>query len=278
MDQGNSTVGAGRTKAYDLHLHTNHSLDAFTSVDRLLAVARQKQIGIAVTDHTEIRGSVEALEKAKDVEVIPAIEVKARSGVDIMVYFEDADEMVEYYQKVLEPRLGGIHRFIPDISEREIIDGTGRYRCLLSAPHPYAPSRMGLAGVVDSGAVRHDLLERMDLVETENAMMSPRVNRKAKELAAQLKKSCIGGSDAHVPWLVGSGLTLVPQEMTLFQALRSGQTQAVGGNLSHLLSPLIFVSGQLKFLTLPNGWSLLKHNLHVFGDHARRDGSIPETA
>lgn len=268
----------GQTKGYDLHLHTNFSMDAFTSVDRLLQVAAAKHIGIAVTDHSEIRGSVAALERRSTVEIIPAIEVKAANGVDIMVYFEDAQEMVEYYQKVVEPRRQGIHSFIPTLREREIVDGAKPYRCLLSAPHPYAPSRMGLAGVTDSGAVRKDLLERMDLIETQNAMMSPRVNRKAEALAAQLQKPCIGGSDAHVPWLVGSALTVVPQGMTLFQALRSGQTRAIGNGYSHLLSPAIFLAGQARFLTLPHGWPLLKHNVAVFNDHALRDGTRPEPA
>jgi predicted metal-dependent phosphoesterase TrpH len=221
---------------------------------------------------------VEALERADGVEVIPAIEVKAQSGVDVMVYFESADEMVDYYRKVVEPKRQGIHTFIPRLREREIVEGAGAYRCLLSAPHPYAPDRMGLAGVVDSGAVRADLLERMDVIETENAMMPPRTNRRAVELATRLKKPMIGGSDAHVPWMVGSALTVIPKDEPFFAALRAGHCRAVGGTSWHLLSPAVFVAGQAKFLGLPDGWTLLKHNLAVFHDRRLRDGSVPEPA
>lgn len=263
-------------RAFDLHLHTHRSMDAFTSTDELLRVAKAKGIGIAVTDHSEIRGAVEALERADGVEVIPAIEVKAQSGVDVMVYFEDADEMVDYYRTVIEPRRQGIHSFIPALREREIVDGAGRYRCLLSAPHPYAPDRMGLAGVVDSGAVGADLLARMDLIETENAMMPPRINRRAVTLAEKLQKPMVGGSDAHVPWMVGSAVTAIPKDEPFFAALRAGHCRAVGGTAWHLLSPVVFVAGQARFLGQPNGWPLLKHNLEVFRNRSLRDGSKPE--
>lgn len=274
---GSAAIGP-RERAFDLHLHTHRSLDAFTSTDDLLRVAKAKGIGIAVTDHSEIRGAVEALERSDGVEVIPAIEVKARSGVDIMVYFERADDMVDYYRKVIEPRRQGIHSFIPALREREIVDGAKPYACLLSAPHPYAPDRMGLAGVADSGAVGKDLLERMDLIETENAMMPPRTNRRAVALAEQLRKPMIGGSDAHVPWMVGSALTVIPKDEPFFAALRAGRCRAVGGSAWHLASPAVFLAGQAKFLTLPGGWTLLKHNLAVFHDRSLRDGSKPEHA
>ncbi len=275
MSRPNAAIAAGE-RALDLHLHTHHSLDAFTSTNELLRVAKAQGIGIAVTDHSEIRGAVEALEQADGVEVIPAIEVKAASGVDIMVYFESGDEMVDYYRKVVEPRRQGIHTFIPALREREIIDGAGPYRCLLSAPHPYAPDRMGLAGIVDSGAVGADLLERMDVIETENAMMPPRTNRRALTLAKQLRKPMIGGSDAHVPWMVGGALTAIPKDEPFFAALRAGHCRAVGGKAWHLLSPAVFLAGQAKFLSIPGGWELLKHNVAVFHDRSLRDGSKPE--
>ena len=45
----------------DLHMHTDHSPDCATPVEVLLATAREQGLGaIAVTDHNEISGALEA--------------------------------------------------------------------------------------------------------------------------------------------------------------------------------------------------------------------------
>ncbi len=45
----------------DLHMHTDHSHDCATPVEVLLATAREQGLGaIAVTDHNEISGALEA--------------------------------------------------------------------------------------------------------------------------------------------------------------------------------------------------------------------------
>ena len=47
----------------DLHMHTDHSHDCATPVERLLETARDRGLGaIAVTDHNEISGALEARE------------------------------------------------------------------------------------------------------------------------------------------------------------------------------------------------------------------------
>ena len=49
----------------DLHMHTDHSHDCATPVEVLLATAREQGLGaIAVTDHNEISGALEARAKA----------------------------------------------------------------------------------------------------------------------------------------------------------------------------------------------------------------------
>ena len=45
----------------DLHMHTDHSRDCATPVEVLLATARDQGLGaIAVTDHNEVSGALEA--------------------------------------------------------------------------------------------------------------------------------------------------------------------------------------------------------------------------
>src|SRR5204862_5454724 len=61
----------------DLHMHTNHSHDCATTVDKLLEAAKEQGLGaIAVTDHNEISGAREAAARADGIKVIVAEEVK----------------------------------------------------------------------------------------------------------------------------------------------------------------------------------------------------------
>ena len=57
---------ASRLIDVDLHMHTDHSHDCETPVEVLLAAAKEAGLGaIAVTDHNEISGALEASEEAE---------------------------------------------------------------------------------------------------------------------------------------------------------------------------------------------------------------------
>jgi hypothetical protein len=77
----------------DLHMHTDHSPDCATPVEVLLATARAQGLGaIAVTDHNEISGALEARAQARSagVKVIVAEEVKtAGQGEVIGLFIEE---------------------------------------------------------------------------------------------------------------------------------------------------------------------------------------------
>ena len=78
----------------DLHMHTDHSPDCATPVDVLLQTARDRGLGaIAITDHNEISGALEARRIAAemgDIEVIVAEEVKtAGQGEVIGLFLEE---------------------------------------------------------------------------------------------------------------------------------------------------------------------------------------------
>ena len=58
-------------------MHTDHSPDCATPVDTLLDTAKRVGLGaIAITDHNEISGALEARERANGIKVIVAEEVK----------------------------------------------------------------------------------------------------------------------------------------------------------------------------------------------------------
>src|SRR6202011_5100808 len=60
----------------DLHMHTDHSPDCATPVEVLLATARAQGLGaIAVTDHNEISGALEARAQASGSDTHPPVKV-----------------------------------------------------------------------------------------------------------------------------------------------------------------------------------------------------------
>ncbi len=81
---------AGGLIDVDLHMHTDHSHDCATPVEVLLATARDQGLGaIAVTDHNEISGALEAAAKAAEygVKVIVAEEVKTANQGEVIGLF-----------------------------------------------------------------------------------------------------------------------------------------------------------------------------------------------
>ena len=71
----------------DTHFHSRYS-DGADTVEAITAHAREKGIGIAITDHNDIRAAVE-LNRYKNVLSIPGIEITSAEGSHLLVYFYD---------------------------------------------------------------------------------------------------------------------------------------------------------------------------------------------
>src|SRR5688572_2797145 len=73
----------------DLHIHTSYSCDGTASVPAVLAHAKQVGLNVvAITDHDEIKGSLQAFELAPQfgIEVIPGMEITTAEG-DLLALF-----------------------------------------------------------------------------------------------------------------------------------------------------------------------------------------------
>jgi len=166
----------------DLHMHTDHSYDCATPVEVLLAEARSKGLGaIAVTEHNEISGALEAAEKAKGIKVIVGEEVKTATQGEVIGLF--------------------IQEKIPrGMSLQETIAEIKRQGGLVYVPHPF--DRMH--SVPD---YRHllDVLDDIDLIEVFNPRVAiSEFNEEAVRFAAKYRMIAGAGSDAHVPQGLGS--------------------------------------------------------------------------
>jgi hypothetical protein len=166
----------------DLHMHTDHSYDCATPVEVLLAEASQRGLGaIAVTDHNEVSGALEARAKASGIQVIVGEEVKtAEQGEVIGLFIEE---------KI--PR---------GLTLQETIAEIKRQGGLVYVPHPFdrmhaVPDYEHLLGVIDD----------VDAIEVFNPRVAiAEFNEEAVRFAAKYRMIAGAGSDAHVPQGLGS--------------------------------------------------------------------------
>ncbi len=168
----------------DLHMHTDHSHDCATPVEVLLATARDRGLGaIAVTDHNEISGALEAAEKAAEfgVKVIVGEEVKTASQ----------GEVIGLFIKEKIPR---------GLTLAETVAEIKRQGGLVYVPHPF--DRMH---AVPDYEHLLDIIDDIDAIEIYN----PRVaigsfNEEAERFAAKYRIVAGAGSDSHVAQGLGS--------------------------------------------------------------------------
>ena len=166
----------------DLHMHTDHSYDCATPVEVLLAEARQRGLGaIAVTDHNEVSGALEARAKASGIKVIVGEEVKTAAQGEVIGLF--IEERI--------PRGMTLEATIAEIR---------RQGGIVYVPHPF--DRMHS---VPDYAHLLAVLDEIDAIE----LFNPRVaisefNEEAVRFAAKYRIPAGAGSDAHVPQGLGS--------------------------------------------------------------------------
>ena len=188
VPRGNGAVrtrlAARRLIDVDLHMHTDHSSDCATPVDVLLASARTQGLGaIAVTDHNEVSGALDARAKADEygVKVIVGEEVKTATQGEVIGLFLE--------EKI--PRGMTLEQTIAAIRAQ---------RGLVYVPHPFdrmhsVPDYEHLLAVV----------EDVDAIEVFNPRIAiPAYNEEAVRFAGKYRIVGGAGSDSHVAQGLGS--------------------------------------------------------------------------
>jgi glycosyltransferase involved in cell wall biosynthesis len=185
-DRGNGRLRAKLAKRrlidVDLHMHTDHSYDCATPVEVLLAEARSRGLGaIAITDHNEISGALDARSKADGVSVIVAEEVKtADQGEVIGLFIEE--------------------KIARGMTLQDTISEIKRQGGLVYVPHPFDR----LHSVPDYEHLL-DVLDDVDAIEVFNPRVAiTEFNEEAVRFAAKYRIPAGAGSDAHVPQGLGS--------------------------------------------------------------------------
>jgi predicted metal-dependent phosphoesterase TrpH len=192
----------------DMHCHTDHS-DAPVSVADALRHAERKNIGFAVTDHNQVSGSLEAIQRAKTTLVIPGIEVSALDGPHILVYFYSAGDLAEFYKASIEKRKQKSPYLAIRASTSEILEWASGYACVCSAAHPYGYLlfNKGIGRCVEREYLPQELISRFDAIEVISGGMPRSENIRAARMAARYHLGFTGGTDAHLLQDYGRVLT-----------------------------------------------------------------------
>jgi hypothetical protein len=180
----------------DLHIHSIYSIDGTDTIPELLEYAayRDNLDVIAVTDHDDIRGGLEAAELAGNygIEAIPGSEVTTLEGHLLALFIE----------KDIPPRRPLI----------ETIVRVGEMGGLCIVPHPNSPLANSLTHEhIRQAASYSDSSQYLVGMEVftgcllVNSQTSP-----LRSIAHQYHLCEISASDAHVRELIGSGLVRFP--------------------------------------------------------------------
>lgn len=198
----------------ELHSHTRYSPDSLTKLHHLVDQCRKMGIDkIAITDHYEIEGALEAHRRDPDM-VIVGEEALCEEG-ELLCYF--------------------INSVIPKgIALEEAIDRVHDQGGICGPSHPFDPRRHGIGR-----ANIERLAHKLDFVEVFNARTrDPKRNDEARAIAEAYNLPKICASDAHT--LQEVGITRVrlhrgfdgPQDF--LAALRDPQTELITHYSSYL--------------------------------------------
>jgi len=228
----------------DLHIHSIYSWDGTCAVSAVLKQAAHVAHldVIAITDHDEIKGSLEAQELAADygIEVIAGSEITTADGHLLALFIQEkipaGKSLVETVLRVREQ--GGL--------------------CVV--PHPEALGTHSVNRTVLKNALTNNLVaESLRGLEVFNAgLFDHKANTNAELIARENALSRIGSSDSHQLWTIGLGLTLFHGRSAndLRSAIQAGQTDSVVVNQPGI-APIIF-SWLRSHLLRRMGW--VEHN------------------
>jgi predicted metal-dependent phosphoesterase TrpH len=203
----------------DLHMHTDWSHDCSIPAEELLDHAEAIGLGgIAVTDHNVFGGALEAVELARDrdIIVIPGEEVKT----------EDQGEVIGLFLEEEIPR---------GMTFAETVAAIREQGGLVYVPHPFDR----LHSIPDPATLHRHLAE-IDVLEVYNArLLRDSFNDEALRFARKYRLLQGAGSDAHVLQGVGTGAVRMrrfdgPEEFLL--SLRTAEILRRPKSLAYLQS------------------------------------------
>lgn len=193
----------------DMHFHTNSS-DSFTDVPTLMRLAAKRGTGLAITDHNLISGLLRAREENTDVFLVPGMEVSTTDGPHILVYFYSMQELKEFWEAEISPRLRSCPWLaLKDCTTVQLLDLLEGRNCVVSAAHPmgYFKSNKGVEACYLKGYISKETVSRLDAYEVLCSGMLRENNRDAQKAADFHSLKYTAGTDGHLLDEVGNVVT-----------------------------------------------------------------------
>jgi len=162
---------------FDFHIHSSYSLDSILTPAKILDISCRRGLdGIAVADHHTMMGGLKTRDlNRSSLIVIVGSEIKTEWG-DVVCLFLEKEITSKRFLRVVE----------------EVRKQNG----VLVLVHPFWKHTLS-----------DELLSNVDLIEVFNSRISPDRNLKGEELAQKTGLPKVAGSDAHLPWEIGRGVT-----------------------------------------------------------------------
>jgi predicted metal-dependent phosphoesterase TrpH len=213
----------------DLHFHSHYS-DGYNTVEAIARKAHDLGIGIAVTDHNEIRGAVE-IDEYRGIFSIPGIEMTSREGTHVLIYFYHIESLEVFYNDHVIPYMGNDIMSSTSLEMEEIIKRARKFKTVIIFPHPFC----GVYTGIQNSYFPEDRLERVfaevDGVEVINSENMNKSNLRSALLGFNLGKGITGGSDGHRVSQMGRVVTYAACKLSrkaFLDAIKKKKTKVVG--------------------------------------------------
>lgn len=213
----------------DLHFHSRYS-DGKNPVSSIAKRARELGIGIALTDHNEIKGAVE-LDKYREILNIPGIEVTSIEGTHLLIYFYEVNSLKRFYKKDVKPRMGHDVMSSTSLEMEEIIQCARTFETVIVFPHPYSATFTGIQNTYFPEDRLVKLFKMVDGIEVINAENLNKWNLRGALLGFNLEMGITGGSDGHHLPQMGKAVCYAPcknDRRAFLDAVKNRQTRVIG--------------------------------------------------
>ncbi len=213
----------------DPHFHSHYS-DGNNSVNGIVRRAKELNIGIAITDHNDIRGAVE-LDRYRSLLNIPGIEITSCEGTHILIYFYDIKSLKTFYTKDVKPNMGHGIMSSTKLEMEEIIMRARAFETVIVFPHPYSATFTGIHNSYFSQERLSRLFKMVDGIEVINAENLNKWNLRSALLGFNLDIGITGGSDGHRLVQMGKAVCYAAckkNRKAFLDAIKKNQIRVIG--------------------------------------------------